>query len=65
MWTQKYLNNKVKVQHYILNPKSDVYSVDVLLWQISSGRRPFHAENVEYDLNLIIDIKNGRMRKHY
>ncbi len=34
----KYLNNiknKNENQHYILNPKSDVYSVGVLLWQIS------------------------------
>ncbi len=43
------------VQPYILNPKSDVYSIGVLLWQISSGRRPFYTENVEYDLDLIID----------
>ena len=60
----KYLNivssNKNTVQQYTLNPKSDVYSVGVLLWQISSGRRPFYAEGVEYDLNLMIDIKNGR-----
>ncbi len=27
--------------------------------KISSGRRPFYAKNVEYDLNLIMDIKNG------
>ncbi len=55
----KYLNNvsnnKDMVQPYILNPKSDVYSIGVLLWQISSGRRPFYTENVEYDLDLIID----------
>ena len=59
----KYLNNiknKNKNQHYILNPKSDVYSVGVLFWQISSGRRPFYAENVEYDANLIMKIKEGK-----
>jgi len=63
----KYLNNitnnKDMIQRYILNPKSDVYSVGVLLWQISSGHRPFYAENVEYDLNLIMDIKNGHREK--
>src|SRR6266498_1065307 len=62
----KYLNNvknKNKNQHYILNPKSDVYSVGVLLWQISSGQRPFYAENVEYDANLIMKIKKGEREK--
>ncbi|CAI2189054.1 15411_t:CDS:2, partial [Funneliformis geosporum] len=57
----KYLNNvinKNKDQYYMLNPKSDVYSVGVLLWQISSGHRPFHCE--EYDVNLVMDIKKGR-----
>ena len=59
----KYLNNiknKNKNQHYVLNPKSDVYSVGVLFWQISSGHRPFYAENVEYDANLIMKIKEGK-----
>jgi len=60
----KYLNNiKNENQHYILNPKSDVYSVGVLFWQISSGHRPFYAKNEEYDVNLIIDIKKGRREK--
>ena len=57
----KYFKNKNKKQHYILNPKSDVYSVGVLLWQISSGHRPFYEE--EYDVNLIMDIKEGRREK--
>src|SRR5581483_2672069 len=57
----KYLNNiKNKSQIYKLNPKSDVYSIGVLLWQISSGCRPFYAENVKYDIELIMDIKKGR-----
>ena len=59
----RYLNNIKNPnpnQHYLLNPKSDVYSVGVLFWQISSGRRPFYAENVEYDVNLIMKIKEGR-----
>ena len=62
----KYLDNvqnKNKNQHYILNPKSDVYSVGVLLWQISSGHRPFYAENVEYDASLIMKIKKGKREK--
>jgi len=59
----KHLNNiknKNKNQHYILNLKSDVYSVGVLFWQISSGHRPFYVENVEYDANLIMEIKEGK-----
>ena len=54
----KFLNNIRNNNHYILNPKSDVYGVGVLLWQISSGHRPFHCE--EYDVNLVMDIKKGR-----
>jgi len=58
----KYLNNiKNENEHYILNPKSDVYSVGVLFWQISSGNRPFYNE--EYDVNLVTDIKKGRREK--
>lgn len=41
-----------------LNETYDVYSVGVLFWQISSGYRPF--ENVDYDANLIMDIKKGQ-----
>ncbi|CAB4380858.1 unnamed protein product [Rhizophagus irregularis] len=60
----KYLNNiKDKSQSYKLNAKSDVYSVGVLLWQISSGHRPFYAENVEYDANLIMNIIKGQREK--
>ncbi|CAB4398034.1 unnamed protein product [Rhizophagus irregularis] len=60
----KYLNNiKDKSQPYKLNPKSDVYSIGVLLWQISSGHRPFYAENVEYDANLIMNIIKGQREK--
>lgn len=33
------------MQDYILNDKTDVYSVGVLLWEISSGKPPFYADN--------------------
>jgi hypothetical protein len=36
-------------QIYSLNEKSDVYSVDVLLWEISSSQSPFYAEG-DYDV---------------
>jgi serine/threonine protein kinase len=36
---------------YSLNKKSDVYSVGVLLWEISSGHPPFEGES--YDISLV------------
>ena len=36
---------------------SDVYSIGVLLWELSSGHRPF--ENRDYDFCLAINIKGG------
>ena len=52
--------NKVQGQSYKLNNKSDVYSVGVLLWQISSGRQPFYDGDNIYDLSLALDILNGK-----
>ncbi|GES80247.1 kinase-like domain-containing protein [Rhizophagus clarus] len=42
---------------YNLNKKSDVYSVGVLLWQLSSGKRPFIHD--KYDLSLAMKIVQG------
>ena len=47
-------------QSYVINTKSDVYSIGVLFWQLSSGRRPFYTENEQYDASLVIEIKNGK-----
>ena len=44
-----------------LNEISDVYSIGVLLWEISSGIPPFHEEN--YDLSLMYKISQGRREK--
>ncbi|CAI2173597.1 12813_t:CDS:2, partial [Funneliformis geosporum] len=52
-----------KNQNFELNKKSDVYSVGVLLWQISSGRRPFYAKDVNYDIGLAFEIINGKREK--
>ncbi|RGB31986.1 hypothetical protein C1646_816949 [Rhizophagus diaphanus] len=41
-----------------LNEKSDVYSVGVLLWEISSGKPPFHEEKNKFGLSY--DISRGR-----
>ncbi|RGB27446.1 hypothetical protein C1646_769091 [Rhizophagus diaphanus] len=49
---------KFNDQNYKLNKKSDVYSIGVLLWQISSGYKPFYK--VDHDANLILSILNGK-----
>jgi serine/threonine protein kinase len=46
-------------QMYSLNEKSDVYSVGVLLWEISSGQPPFYAEGERYDIGLALEISQG------
>ncbi|CAB4393291.1 unnamed protein product [Rhizophagus irregularis] len=45
-------------EKYKLNKKSDVYSIGVLLWQISSGHKPFREVN--YGLSLMLSILNGK-----
>ncbi|CAB4379568.1 unnamed protein product [Rhizophagus irregularis] len=47
------LNNNLK-----LNKKSDVYSIGVLLWEISSGYPPFHYEPNK--VTLIYEISQNR-----
>jgi len=42
-----------------LTQKSDVYSIGVLLWEISSGYPPFYTEGEQYDLGLALDILQG------
>ena len=43
-------------QSYTLNEKSDVYSIGVLLWEISSGKPPFKDTS---DFSLIVQIPRG------
>ncbi|GES88045.1 kinase-like domain-containing protein [Rhizophagus clarus] len=51
--------NKVEQQQmYSLNEKSDVYSIGILLWEISSGHPPFESER--HDFGLILEILEGR-----
>ena len=54
---------KLNKPHYRLDEKSDVYSVGVLMWQISSGHRPFYADDVKYDIGLALDIQGGEREK--
>ncbi|GBC22038.2 kinase-like domain-containing protein [Rhizophagus irregularis DAOM 181602=DAOM 197198] len=44
-----------------LNEKSDVYSIGVLLWEISSGNPPFHEESNKS--SLMYEILYGRREK--
>ena len=46
-------------QNYKLNKKSDVYSVGVLMWQISSGYEPFKNKGYDYDIILVVAIHDG------
>jgi len=54
----KTLNNQNK--DHKLNKKSDVYSIGVLMWQISSGYRLFVAKGTNYNIALTLDIINGK-----
>ena len=49
---QRNSNNEIQV--YSLNEKSDIYSVGVLLWEISSGQPPFCNE--AYDIRLAMQL---------
>ena len=56
---QKSNNNSEQI--YSLNKKSDIYSLGVLLWEISSGQPPFNTER--YDIGLAISILQGLREK--
>ncbi|PKK72334.1 kinase-like protein, partial [Rhizophagus irregularis] len=53
----KCFNNR----NHKLDKKSDIYSIGVLMWQISSGREPFCTE--DYDIELALDILRGKREK--
>ncbi|UZO03058.1 uncharacterized protein OCT59_023471 [Rhizophagus irregularis] len=51
----------VSIKPYSSNKKSDVYSIGVLLWELSSGQSPFKDEM--YDANLATQISQGYREK--
>ncbi|CAB4437664.1 unnamed protein product [Rhizophagus irregularis] len=52
-------NNNQSTQMFSLNEKSDIYSIGVLFWEISSGQPPFYVEDEEYDIGLAVEILQG------
>ncbi|CAI2167069.1 8081_t:CDS:2 [Funneliformis geosporum] len=51
------------MQPYRLNKTSDVYSVGILLWEISSGHPPFYIKGEQHDVGLIYEISLGLREK--
>ncbi|EXX58202.1 Tpk2p [Rhizophagus irregularis DAOM 197198w] len=51
--------NKSSTQIFSLNEKSDIYSIGVLFWEISSGQPPFYSEVEQYDIDLALEITQG------
>ena len=55
----KKFNESDESRPYALSEKSDVYSVGVLLWEISSGRPPFYNNGKPYDVDFAMSILQG------
>jgi serine/threonine protein kinase len=50
-------NSNNQIQLYSLNKKSDIYTIGILLWELSSGRPPFCNE--PSDIGLALEILQG------
>ncbi|RIB06900.1 kinase-like domain-containing protein [Gigaspora rosea] len=55
---QSFISSRNKNRSLKFNKKSDIYSVGVLMWEISSGYPPFQDDS-EHHLALMLDISNG------
>jgi serine/threonine protein kinase len=53
----RYLNSSEKDKQIEKLKKSDIYSIGVLFWELSSGKKPF--SNIKYDLSLAKRIAQG------
>jgi hypothetical protein len=51
-------NNNDKNYHYKANKKSDIYSIGMLLWEVSSDQIPFKSYSDYFQL--ISEIQNGK-----
>jgi serine/threonine protein kinase len=51
--------NKNSTKAFSLNEKSDIYSIGVLFWEVSSGQPPFYSEGEQYDIDLALEISQG------
>ena len=58
-----YMDPKSFNNRYDSDNKSDVYSFGVIMWQLSSGNRPFYAEGIKYDISLSLAIQGGKREK--
>jgi serine/threonine protein kinase len=50
-----------KNNHYKASKKSDVYSVGIILWELTSGQKPFNSvDDSYYPVVLVSKILDGR-----
>ena len=54
-------NTGQKNYSYQLTKKSDIYSLGVLFWELTSGSPPFNFETrSDFNVGLILEISNGK-----
>ena len=50
-------------QSYISNAKSDIYSLGVIFWELTSCSSPFNFKARHIDITLALEIVNGKREK--